>query len=61
MTRQFQVYGGDLLTKFIETDDGAMLLNASRGGQLTAEKLIEGTLWTRDIDYDEDERARRCI
>jgi uncharacterized protein (DUF433 family) len=59
MTRQFQVYGGDLLTKFIETDDGAMLLNASRGGQLTAEKLVEGTLWTRDIDYDEDERARR--
>jgi uncharacterized protein (DUF433 family) len=59
MTRQFHVYGGDLLTKFIETDDGAMLLNASRGGQLTAEKLVEGTLWTRDIDYDEDERARR--
>jgi uncharacterized protein (DUF433 family) len=59
ITRQFQVYGGDLLTKFIETDDGAMLLNASRGGQLTAEKLVEGTLWTRDIDYDEDERARR--
>src|ERR1700733_1979497 len=59
MTRQFHVYGGDLLTKFIETDDGAMLLNASRGGQLTAEKLVEGALWTRDIDYDEDERARR--
>ena len=59
LTRQFQVYGGDLLTKFIETNAGAMLLNASRGGQLTAEKLVESTLWTRDIDYDEDERARR--
>lgn len=59
MTRQFHVYGGDLLTKFVETDDGAMLLNASKGGQLTAEKLVEGALWTKDIDYDEDERARR--
>jgi uncharacterized protein (DUF433 family) len=59
MTRQFHVYGGDLLTKFAETDDGAMLLNASRGGQLTAEKLMESALWTKDIDYDDDERARR--
>jgi uncharacterized protein (DUF433 family) len=59
LTRQFHVYGGDLLTKFVETTDGAMLLNASRGGQLTAEKLVEGALWTKDIDYDEDESARR--
>lgn len=59
MTRQFHVYGGELLTKFVETEDGAMLLNASRGGQLTAEKLVESALWTKDIDYDEDEHARR--
>ncbi len=59
MTRQFHVYGGDLLTKFVETEDGAMLLNASKGGQLTAERLVEGALWTKDIDYDEDESARR--
>ena len=59
MTRQFHVYGGELLTRFAETDDGVMLLNASRGGQLTAEKLIESALWTKDIDYDEDEHARR--
>ncbi len=58
MTRRFHVYGGDLLTKFIETKDGALLLNASRGGQLTAEKLVEITLWTKDIDY-EDDSARR--
>lgn len=58
MTRRFHVYGGELLTKFIETEDGALLLNASRGGQLTAEKLIESALWTKDIDY-EDDSARR--
>jgi uncharacterized protein (DUF433 family) len=59
LTRRFHVYGGDLLTRFAETDDGAVLLNASKGGQLTAEKLVEGALWTKDIDYDKDERARR--
>jgi uncharacterized protein (DUF433 family) len=57
MTRQFQVHGGELLTKFAETDDGALLLNASRGGQMTVETLIENASWTKDIDY-EDESAR---
>jgi len=57
MTRQFQVHGGELLTKFAETDDGALLLNASRGAQMTVETLIENASWTKDIDY-EDESAR---
>jgi uncharacterized protein (DUF433 family) len=58
MTRWFHVLGGELLTRFMETEDGALLVNASRGGQLTAERLIESALWTKDIDY-EDDSARR--
>jgi uncharacterized protein (DUF433 family) len=54
MTRQFQVHGGELLMKFAETQDGALLLNASRGGQLTVERLVESASWTRDIDYEKD-------
>jgi hypothetical protein len=58
ITREFHVAGGELLTRFAETDDGALFLNASRGGQITTEQLIEGISWTNEIDYD-DEVARR--
>jgi hypothetical protein len=39
MTRQFHVYGGDLLTKFIETNDGAMLLIERRSGRAIASEV----------------------
>ncbi len=52
---EFKVRGGELFTKFAETDDGReLLVNASRGGQVTLEKLVGGVALTDDIDYDED-------
>jgi hypothetical protein len=60
ISREFHVAGGELLTRFAETDDGARLfLNASRAGQITNERLIESVLWTDEIDYEEDRIARR--
>ena len=56
MTRQFQVHGGELLTKFAETGDGALLRRLARRPD-TVETLIDNASWTKDIDY-EDESAR---
>jgi uncharacterized protein (DUF433 family) len=50
---EFKVRGGELFTKFAETDEGSILVNASRGGQMTLEKLIGGVKVTDDIDYDQ--------
>jgi uncharacterized protein (DUF433 family) len=58
MTRQFHVYGGACSRSSSRPATAQCSSNAYRGGQLTAEKFVEGALWTRDIDY-EDERARR--
>ncbi len=57
---EFQVHGGDLFTKFAKTPDGrALLLNASKGGQLTLEKLVQSAVQaTSDIDYEEDVSRR---
>jgi uncharacterized protein (DUF433 family) len=51
---EFKVRGGELFTKFAETEEGAILVNASRGGQMTLEKLVDGVKVTDDIDYDQD-------
>jgi uncharacterized protein (DUF433 family) len=51
---EFKVRGGELFTKFAETEQGAVLINASRGGQMTLEKLVGGVRVTEDIDYDQD-------
>jgi len=51
---EFKVRGGELFTKFAETEEGAILVNASRGGQMTVEKLVDGVRVTDDIDYDHD-------
>jgi len=51
---EFKVRGGELFTKFAETEEGAILVNASGGGQMTLEKLVGGVKVTEDIDYDED-------
>jgi uncharacterized protein (DUF433 family) len=52
----FKVHGGELFTRFAQTDDGReLLLNASRGGQLTAEQLAATVSEvTEDIDYKDD-------
>jgi uncharacterized protein (DUF433 family) len=51
---EFKVRGGELFTKFAETVEGAILVNASRGGQMTLEKLVDGVKVTDDIDYNQD-------
>jgi uncharacterized protein (DUF433 family) len=51
---EFKVRGGELFTRFAETKEGAILINASRGGQMTLEKLVGGVKVTEDIDYDHD-------
>jgi uncharacterized protein (DUF433 family) len=53
---EFKVHGGELFTRFAETDDGReLLLNASRGGQLTAEQLAATVAEiTEEIDYDSE-------
>jgi uncharacterized protein (DUF433 family) len=43
-----------LFTKFAETKEWAILINASRGGQMTLEKLVGGVRVTEDIDYEHD-------
>jgi uncharacterized protein (DUF433 family) len=51
---EFKVRGGELFTKFAETEEGAVLVNASRGGQMTLEKLVGGVKVTEDVDYEHD-------
>jgi uncharacterized protein (DUF433 family) len=52
---EFKVRGGELFTRFAETKEGVLLLNASRGGQLTLESLRDSVEQaTKNIDYDED-------
>ncbi len=49
----FKVHGGELFTRYAESDDGReLLLNVSRGGQLTVEQFVAtvGEV-TDDIDY----------
>jgi uncharacterized protein (DUF433 family)/transposase-like protein len=55
ITVEFRIQGGELFTRFAETPDGReLLLNASRGGQLTHEKFVESVeRGTQDIDYDD--------
>ncbi|MGH2903623.1 MAG: hypothetical protein ACRDK7_08585 [Solirubrobacteraceae bacterium] len=56
---EFKVRGGELFTQFSETEDGReLLVNASRGGQVTLENLVGGVALTDDIDYDEDIASR---
>ncbi len=57
---EFRVRGGELFTRFAETADGReLLLNASRGGQLTAEQFAATVSEvTEDIDYDQDVSRR---
>ena len=50
---EFKVRGGELFAKYAETQEGAVLVNASGGGQLTLEKLVGGVRVTDDIDYDQ--------
>jgi uncharacterized protein (DUF433 family) len=59
LSRRFHVLGGELFTKFAETEDGRqLLLNASRHGQTTLATLIESLAMTGDLDY-ENETAYR--
>jgi hypothetical protein len=51
---EFKVRGGELFTKFAETEEGAILVNASRGGRMTLERLVDGVKVTDDIDYDQE-------
>jgi uncharacterized protein (DUF433 family) len=51
---EFKVRGGELFTRFSETKEGSVLVNASRRGQMTLEKLVGGVQVTEDIDYDQD-------
>jgi uncharacterized protein (DUF433 family) len=51
---EFKVRGGELFAKYAETKEGAVLINASGGGQLTLEKLVGGVRVTDDVDYDHD-------
>ncbi len=60
LSRRFHVLGGDLFTKFAETQDGKQLLvNASRHGQTTLETLIESLeATTGDLDYEKETAYR---
>ena len=59
ITVEFQIHGGELFTRFLDTPEGVVFLNASRGGQLAAERFVKAAEQaTNDIDY-EDEISRR--
>lgn len=60
ITVEFRIHGGDLFTRFAETPDGQeLLVNASRGGQLTLRKLVESVeRATHDIDYQAETSHR---
>jgi uncharacterized protein (DUF433 family) len=48
---EFRVHGGELFTAYAQTPEGkALLVNASRGGQMLFEELVD--VVTSDIDYE---------
>ena len=53
---EFKVHGGELFTRYAESADGReLLLNVSRGGQLTVEQFAATVdEVTEDIDYDHE-------
>jgi uncharacterized protein (DUF433 family) len=50
----FRVRGGELFTKFAETEEWDVLVNASGGGQITLEKIVDSVKVTDNVDYDPD-------
>jgi uncharacterized protein (DUF433 family) len=59
ISRRFHVRGGELFTKFAETQDGKQLLiNASRNGQTILQALIDSLAVTEDLDYDHETAHR---
>jgi hypothetical protein len=56
LTVNFKVHGGELFTRFEETEGRKLLVNATRGGQVALSQIVEEA--TSNIDYDHETASR---